>query len=103
MRQVTSGCRVVAVYNVLGRPRKELYKELPPDEAVQPLQEPSGATPEQSWSYCKLVKILSEPRLTRALQASGYHRVGFLLHHEYNFDTRYGQSSRFNINTHFPH
>ena len=89
VRQVTSGCRVVAVYNVLGRPRKELAP-VPPDEAVQPLQEPSGATPEQSWSYCKLVKMLSEPRLTRALQASGYHRVGFLLHHEYNFDTRYG-------------
>ena len=83
MRQVTSGCRVVAVYNVLGRPRKELAP-------VPPLQEPSGATPEQPWSYCKLVKMLSEPRLTRALQASGYHRVGFLLHHEYNFDTRYG-------------
>ena len=63
---------------------------MPRPEGVLPLQEPSGATPEQSWSYCKLVKMLSEPRLTRALQASGYHRVGFLLHHEYNFDTRYG-------------
>ena len=85
VRKVKSGCRVVAVYNVLGRPRKEL---IVPPEGVLPLQEPSGASPEQRWS--KLVNMLSEPPLTRALQASGYHRVGFLLHHEYNFDTRWG-------------
>ena len=85
VRKVKSGCRVVAVYNVLGRPRKEL---IVPPEGVLPLQEPSGASPEQRWS--KLVNMLSEPPLTRALEASGYHRVGFLLHHEYNFDTRYG-------------
>ena len=85
VRQVTSGCRVVAVYNILGRQRKELTV---PPEGVLPLQEPSGPSPEQRWS--KLVNMLSEPPLTRALQASGYHRVGFLLHHEYNFDTRWG-------------
>ena len=90
VRQVTSGCRVVAVYNVLGRQRQRKELTVPRPEGVLPLQEPSGASPEQRRS--KLVNMLSEPPLTRALQASGYHRVGFLLHHEYNFDTRYGRN-----------
>ena len=85
VRPVTSGCRVVAVYNVLGRQREE--QAMPQDE-VPASKKTSSTAPEVQWN--KLIEKLSEPALTRALQRpGGCRRAGFLLHHAYNFDTRW--------------
>ena len=90
VQPVTKGCRIVAVYNILGRQRTEQEPGMvPPQQGVLPSQQPGPSAPEVQEQWSQLINMLSEPPLTRVLQANGCHRVGFLLHHEYNFDTRY--------------